>query len=190
MKKLLNVVTLVALTLLVASPALAQRPAKPFMVEAHAGYYLPTGDIADAVDGAFGFGGGFGYSFTDKIVVMGEVDFGSHSGAEFEGETGPDVDVLHFMGKVGYVVFTSADGKLKILVNAGAGALNFSPDAENADSKTYFAINAGAKLYYMFTENVGIVVSPQGDIAFTKEEEIGTSNAWVWPFSAGLAFNF
>ena len=158
------------------------------MVEAHAGYYLPTGDIADAVDGAFGFGGGFGYSFTDKLVVMGEVDFGSHSGAEFEGETGPDVDVLHFMGKVGYVVFTSADGKLKILVNPPGP--DFSADVEGADSYTYFAINAGAKLYYMFTENVGLVVSPQGDIAFTKEEEIGTSNAWVWPLSAGLAFNF
>jgi len=197
MKKLLNVVTLVALALVFASPALAQRPEKPFSVEARAGYNLPTGDIADFVDGAFGFGAGFGFYLTPKFVLMGDFDFGSHS---YKDDTDPgfEVDdakeeVMHFMGKIGYVVFQSADGKMKILVNAGAGAMNFNwkPDEGGSESTTKFAINAGAKLYYMFSDNIGLVISPQGDIAFTKKEDGFTgTTAWVWPFSAGLAFNF
>jgi hypothetical protein len=197
MKKLLNVVTLVALALVFASPALAQRPEKPFQVEARAGYNLPTGDIADFVDGAFGFGVGFGYYFTPKFVIMGDFDFGSHSYKEDLVDPGFDVgsakeEVMHFMGKIGYVLFQSADGKMKILVNAGAGMMNFKFKADDLDSESTskFAINAGAKLYYMFTPSIGLVVSPQGDIAFLDEEEDGSSSAWVWPLTAGLAFNF
>lgn len=196
MRKLLNVVTLVALALVLASPALAQRPEKPFQVQARAGYNLPTGDLADFVDGAFGFGASIGYYFTPKWVVMGEFDYGSHS---YKDDLDPEFalgdakeDVMHFMGKIGYVLFQSADGKLKILVNAGAGGMNFNfkPDQGDSESTTKFAINAGAKLFYNFTPSIGLVVSPQGDIAFTDEAEDGMSSKWVWPFTAGLAFNF
>ncbi len=193
MKSLHAVAVLVALGFGLSSPAMAQRPEQPWMIEAHAGYYVPTFDISDLVDASFGFGGGIGYFVTPKVIVMGEVDYSRHGGAKIEGSeaTGPDVDVLHFMGKLGYVVYGSPDGKLKILVNAGAGAMNFSPDVQDAESKTYFAINAGAKLYYMFARNVGLVVSPQGDIAFTSKDDGFTgSTAWVWPFSAGLVLNF
>jgi len=31
-----------------------------------------------------------------------------------------------------------------------------------------------------------LLLSPQGDIAFSKEDELGTNNAWVWPFTAGI----
>lgn len=198
MKKLLNGVTLVALALVSASPALAQRPEKPFQVEARAGYNLPTGNLADLVDGAFGFGAGIGYYFTPKLVIMGDFDFGSHSYKTDLVDPGFDVgsakeEVMHFMGKIGYVLFQSADGKMKILVNAGAGGMNFKFKADDVESEstTKFAINAGAKLYYMFTPSVGIVVSPQGDIAFGFDKDVdGSSTKWVWPLSAGLAFNF
>jgi hypothetical protein len=33
---------------------------------------------------------------------------------------------------------------------------------------------------------LSLLLSPQGDIAFTKDAEVGTSNAWVWPFTAGV----
>jgi len=33
---------------------------------------------------------------------------------------------------------------------------------------------------------VSLLLSPQGDIAFTKQNELGTNNAWVWPFTAGV----
>jgi len=26
----------------------------------------------------------------------------------------------------------------------------------------------------------------KGDIAFTDDEDVGTSHAWVWPFTAGV----
>lgn len=198
MKVLQSVLALAALMIL-ASPAAAQRPAQPWMIEGHAGYYVPTFDVADLAKSEFGFGGGIGYFVTDRILLFGEVDYSAHSGNADEvanlpigaGFEGADVKVLHFMGKIGYTLYTSPDSKLKILVNAGAGALNFDVDLPEAESKTYFAINAGAKLYYMFSNNVGLVVSPQGDIAFTSEDDGFTgSTAWVWPFSAGIVLNF
>ena len=100
-------------------------------------------------------------------------------------------DVLHYIAKVGYQVYQSEDEKLRIYVNLGAGAMTFEPDVDGADSFNYGAINAGAKLYYMFNPNVGIVVSPQGDIAFTSEDDGFTgSTGWVWPFTAGIAVGF
>ncbi len=59
-----------------------------------------------------------------------------------------------------------------------------------AKTNTYFAINAGAKLIYNFNRSVGFVLSPQGDIAFSKKSELTTDNAWVWPVTAGLRVRF
>lgn len=196
--KLLKSVLALAAIIMLASPAAAQRPDQPWLIEGHAGYYVPTFDVADVVKSEFGFGGGVGYFVTDRILLFAEVDYSSHSGNRDEvanlpigGFEGADVKVLHFMGKIGYNLYSSPDSKLKILVNAGAGAMNFDVDLTGAESKTYFAINAGAKLYYMFHNNVGLVVSPQGDIAFTSKDDGFTgSTAWVWPFSAGLVLNF
>ena len=51
-------------------------------------------------------------------------------------------------------------------------------------------INAGAKIAYNFSRSLALVLSPQGDIAFSDEDEVTTSNAWVWPFTAGLRVSF
>jgi hypothetical protein len=165
---------------------------RPFVVEGLAGVAVPTFDITDVADPGPVFGGAIGY-FWDKFLFMGEFDFGTHGGADIEGsdESGPDVDVMHYIAKVGYQVYQSSDEKLRIYVNLGAGALSFEADVEGAETNTYAAINAGAKMYYMFTPNVGVVVSPQGDIAFVDEEDGFTgSTAWVWPFTAGVAVTF
>ena len=53
-----------------------------------------------------------------------------------------------------------------------------------------FAINAGAKIAYNFNRSFAVVLSPQGDIAFSKKSELTTTNAWVWPFTAGFRANF
>ena len=71
-----------------------------------------------------------------------------------------------------------------MIVNAGAGAMTFNPDGPG--SNTYPAINVGAKIGYRLTPRVQLLLSPQGDIAFTKKGVVGTSNAWVWPFTAGV----
>jgi hypothetical protein len=96
--------------------------------------------------------------------------------------------VYHYMAKLGYDLVPASDSRWSLLVNAGAGALTFDPDG--AQSHTYPAINVGAKLGYRLTPRLSLVLSPQGDIAFTKEAELGTSNAWVWPFTAGIRAAF
>jgi hypothetical protein len=179
-------------SLLVTAGIADAQQEKPFIVEGLAGAAVPTFDITDLADPGPVFGGAVGYAW-DKFLFMGEFDFGTHGGADIEDSEGsyPDVDVLHYIAKVGYQVYQSSDEKLRIYVNLGAGALSFKADVDDAETNTYAAINAGAKLYYMFSDAVGLVVSPQGDIAFVDEEDGFTgSTAWVWPFTAGLALNF
>jgi hypothetical protein len=170
------------------SGAQAQAAEKPFIVEGLAGVAVPTFDITDAADPGFVAGGAFGYLITNDILGMVEFDYGIHPSAV---EDGPDINVLHYMAKAGYRVFQTEDGKLSIFVNAGAGAVTFDADAEGAEANTYPAINAGAKIYYAFTDAISLVVSPQGDIAFVDEEDGFTgSTAWVWPITAGVAVTF
>ncbi|MDP2479465.1 MAG: hypothetical protein Q8W51_07405 [Candidatus Palauibacterales bacterium] len=57
-------------------------------------------------------------------------------------------------------------------------------------TKTYFAINVGARIGYRLSDGVDLLLSPQGDIAFTAKAVLGTNNSWVWPFTAGLRFRF
>lgn len=163
-------------------PAEAQRQAS---LEARAGLAVPTFDIADVAEGGPAFGAGVRLPLTDRWSLLADVDFGTH---EVKGATDVDVKVNHFMAKLGYVLGRSADGKLEFLVNLGAGLMSFGVDG--ADWKRYAAINAGAKLYYNFSHSIGLVVSPQGDIAFQDSEDFGASTAWVWPISAGLRIRF
>jgi len=171
-----------ALGLMAATPALAQRQAS---LEARAGLAIPTFDIADVAKGGPAFGAGVQLPLNDRWSLLADVDLGTH---EVKGATDVDVKVNHFMAKLGYVLGRSQDGKLEVLVNLGAGLMTFGVDG--ADSKSYAAINAGAKVYYNFSRSVGLVVSPQGDIAFQDEDDFGATTAWVWPFSVGLRVRF
>ena len=183
-KKTLFIVAIVAVT---AGSARAQAPEKPWVVEGLAGVAVPTFDITDLADPGFVAGVAGGYMINDKVLGMVELDFGTHPGAN----SGPDVNVYHYMAKVGYQVFQSQSGTWSVLVNAGLGAMTFDADVEDGEANTYFAINAGAKIYYMINENINIVISPQGDIAFVDEDKGFTgSTAWVWPITAGVAFTF
>lgn len=122
------------------------------------------------------------------MSLRGNVDFGFHSGAEVGGVDGPDVDVFHFIGGVGYLLTDPAQ-PFFFGVNAGAGAVSFNPDVEGAETETYFAINAGAELGYWVSPNIALFLSPQGDIAFVDEEDLGIEGidtSWVWPFTAGI----
>jgi hypothetical protein len=141
---------------------------------------VPTFDIADAADVGPGFGAGIGYQVAPRVRVMADFDMGIHPTPT------PDFDIntLHYMGKVGYDAYVS--DRVTVTVNLGAGLVQFGGDLP--ESKTYFAINAGAKIAVGLTDRIGLLFSPQGDIAFTKEAELGTTNAWVWPFGVGLRF--
>lgn len=155
-------------------------------VEARAGVNVPTFDIADVADPGPSFGVGVAVPVTSRISVLGDADFGFHSGKD----GGPDVNVFHYMAKVGYDVLERNSGPWTFRVNAGLGAMTFDVDVDGFDAQTYFAINVGAKVGYAVTDQINVFLSPQGDIAFSDEEELGTDNAWVWPFAAGVQVQF
>jgi hypothetical protein len=187
MKSIVLTSALMMTLVLGASNLQAQAPEKPWIIEGLVGTAVPTFDISDLADPGLVAGFAAGYRFSEKILGMMELDYGTHAGAG----AGPDVNVYHYMGKVGYRVFESQDTKWRIFVNAGAGALTFDADAAGATANTYLAINAGAKIYYDVSELLSVVISPQGDIAFVdKADGFTGSTAWVWPITAGFALNF
>ena len=168
----------------IASTAQAQGAERRVTIEARGGFNVPTFDISDAVDAGPSVGLGAGVQFAPKLWLMGDVDLGFHSGAELAGGgQAPDVKVYHYVAKLGYELLSDGQSPWSVIVNAGAGALTF--DADGAGSNTYPAINVGAKIGYRLSPRVSLVLSPQGDIAFTDDKEVGTSNSWVWPFTAG-----
>jgi hypothetical protein len=169
----------------IASTVQAQSVERRVSIEARGGFNVPTFDISDAVDAGPSFGLGAAVQFAPKLWLMGDVDLGFHSGADLAGGgEAPDVKVYHYVAKLGYELLSEGQSPWSVIVNAGAGALTF--DADGTGANTYPAINVGAKIGYSSTPRVQLLLSPQGDIAFTDDEDVGTSNAWVWPFTAGV----
>ncbi|MEO8032735.1 MAG: outer membrane beta-barrel protein [Gemmatimonadota bacterium] len=172
--------------LAIVSPLAAQSPTRTYFVEGRAGAMVPTFDIADVAKTGAALGGTLGYQLGQRLVLMGEFDYGMHKD-KATGNT--DIKTLHYMGKVGYWLVGPREKGWDFLVNLGAGAVTF--DVDGAPKKyTYVAINAGAKLAYNFSPSFALVLSPQGDIAFSKKSELTTTNAWVWPVTAGLRVRF
>lgn len=168
------------------APAAAQETTPRVFVEALGGAAVPTFDIADVAETGGAVGAAIGIRLSPRWVVMGEFDYGMHK----DKATGDvKINTLHYMGKLGYSLTGPREKGWEAIVNLGAGAVTF--DVEGApESFTYPAINAGAKLSYNFNRSFALVLSPQGDIAFSEESELGTDNAWVWPITAGLRINF
>jgi hypothetical protein len=178
-------VALTTLTILLAPPLGAQSASRVFL-EARGGAAVPTFNIADAAKTGTALGATLGLALAPRWVLMGEFDYGMHS-SKLSGA--PDLKTLHYLAKLGYSLTGPRETGWEVLVNLGAGAVSFDPDG-SGPTRTYFAINAGAKLAYGFTPSVALVLSPQGDIAFSKESELGASTAWVWPVTVGLRIRF
>jgi|tagenome__1003787_1003787.scaffolds.fasta_scaffold19053111_1 hypothetical protein len=166
-------------------PLPAQQPAKSFFVEALGGAVVPTFDIADVAKTGGAVGGTLGYRLNDRWVLMGEFDYGKHS---LKAASDVDINTLHYIAKLGYSLTGPKERGWEALVNLGAGAVTF--DLAGPSNFTYFAINAGAKIAYNFNRSLAFVISPQGDIAFSREAELTTNNAWVWPVTAGFRASF
>ncbi len=192
----LTLPALAVATLAAAAPLHAQAPAPAtsserggaalprMFVEGLAGAVVPTFDIANTAKTGAMFGAALGYHLSPRWVLMGEFDYGHHKD-KATGEV--TINTLHYIAKVGYSLTGQRERGWEALVNLGAGMVGFDV---SGTTKTYPAINAGAKITYNFSRSFGLLISPQGDIAFTKEAEIGTTNAWVWPISAGLRIRF
>jgi hypothetical protein len=170
----------------VLRPAAAQESSKRFFLEGLGGAVVPTFDIGDVAKTGGAVGAALGYRANDRWVLMGEFDYGMHKDKL---TSSTDINTLHYIAKVGYSLTGPKEKGWEALVNLGAGAVTF--DVAGAPQNfTYFAINAGAKVAYNFNRKVAFVVSPQGDIAFSDEAEVGTNNSWVWPVTAGLRVSF
>jgi Outer membrane protein beta-barrel domain len=182
--RLLTLAGIGALSL--SAPLAAQEPGSRFFIEGLGGAMVPTFDIADVAKTGWALGATVGYRLNPRWVLMGEFDYGRHKD-KATGSTA--INTLHYIAKLGYSLTGPRERGWEVLVNLGAGAVSF--DVEGApQTNTYFAINAGAKVAYNFSRSLALVFSPQGDIAFSKESELTTTNAWVWPFTAGLRINF
>lgn len=179
-------VALAALTVLLAAPLAAQSVAPRVFVEARVGAAVPTFDIADVAKTGTDLGGTIGIRIAPRFVLMGEFDYGMHT---LKASGAGDINTLHYIAKVGYSLTGPRERGLEADVNLGAGAVSFDPDGA-APTNTYFAINAGAKISYAVSRSIAFVLSPQGDIAFAKKAELGTSNAWVWPVTVGIRVRF
>jgi hypothetical protein len=176
---------------LASAPALsAQTAGEPRVaLDLRGGLNVPTFNIADVAKAGPGFGAGVNLKVAERVWLIGDADFGFHSGADLAGGAqGPDVNVNHYMVKIGYAVAQPAGSRLSLVLNAGAGLMTFAVDG--GSTFTYPGINVGAKLVYDLGGRFSFLLSPQGDIAFSKTAEVGTSNAWVWPVSAGLRVRF
>jgi hypothetical protein len=178
-------VSLTAAALLLAAPLAAQDQPR-FLVEARAGAVVPTFGIADVAKTGGAFGATLGVNLSPRWSLLGEFDVGSHT----DKATGNvDITTRHYMAKVGYSLTGFKEKGWEVSLNLGAGAVSFDVDGA-PESFTYPAINAGAKISYHFSRAVALVLSPQGDIAFSDEDELTTSAAWVWPITAGLRIRF
>jgi hypothetical protein len=175
-------------TFAAVTPATAQAPApdRAAFVELLAGAAVPTFDIADVATTGPAFGAAVGYRLSPRIVLMGEIDYGMHQDKATESV---DISTLHLIGKIGWSLTGPRDRGWETVLNLGAGSVTFDVDGA-PNSFTYFAINAGAKISYAFNPRLAFVLSPQGDIAFAKRDELTTDNAWVWPVTAGIRLSF
>lgn len=183
MKKPLLITLLGAFT--VAGSAEAQQPSL-FFIEGRGGVVAPTFDIADVATIGGSFGATVGVQTATNWVFMGAFDYGMHQDEPTETV---DITTLHYMGKIGYSLTGSVERGVEVVLNLGAGAVTF--DVEGApDTFTYFAINAGGKVVFHVSPSFALVLSPQGDIAFSDETEVDTDNAWVWPLTAGIRLTF
>lgn len=182
-RRLTGASLIVTAAALLSSPTGLDAQASPGDVSfnVRGGVNVPTFDIADAAEPGGSFGVGAKVHLGDRLFLRGNADFGFHPG---DGAA-PDVDVFHYIGGVGYRL-TPADARWYASVNLGAGAVTFAPDAPGDPSFTYLAINAGGEVGYRLDDRISVFLSPQGDIAFSDEAELGTGDAWVWPVSVGV----
>ena len=74
-------------------------------LEIRGGINVPTFDITAAAKAGPSVGLGLNYKLSNRLWVMGDADFGFHSGADLAGGgSGPDVNVYHYIAKLGYEV--------------------------------------------------------------------------------------
>lgn len=175
---------------LLAAPARAQE--KFATAELRAGYGVTLGDAKDSLQASTIFGAGAAIAVTQRLKLGFSVDFGSH-------ESKPLVDplrewrVFHAFLRLAYNIVDVPQWTVGI--NAGPGIMGFSPNdeirnAEGIGSEVHFAANVGGTITYWFTERIGLLLSPQLNIAFKKSTGniFFDKSGMFAPMTGGLQF--
>ncbi|UCD23514.1 MAG: porin family protein, partial [Gemmatimonadota bacterium] len=171
-------------TAMMATTLTAQR--KLNAVEVRGGVAVPGFDFADVSNPGPTFGVGYRYNPTGAVWVMFDADYSSQPAAD----EGIRTTIVHLIGKVG-VDLTNRSNPWSFILNVGAGVMLFDFDTETTpfDNKTYFGSNLGAKAGYAVSPNITVYLNAQADMALSESSgAIPTSNTWVFPLTAGLAY--
>ncbi len=154
-------------------------------IEARGGAAVPVAEFADFV-GVAGptFGLGYHFRLTGGTLVMVDADYTSLPVSDDDAT----IKVYHLLGKFG-VDFVGKPNPISFILNVGAGVMIF--DFESGSNKTYFGTNAGAKFGYDISQAITLYLNAQADVAFSESSGlVRTSNAWIIPITAGLAYRF
>ena len=180
---------------LLAGPALAQ--GRYAMVDVRAGYTVPLSDAKDTFKGQSSFGMGAHIALADRVHLGATFDWAHHSlkqadGSVIGGPNDPQYNVFHTFLKVSFEAVNQ--DKFSVGINAGPGMIFFSPNdilkAQAVESDRHFAVNAGLTITWWFADRIGLLASPQADIAFSRSSgHIFTeSKALLFPITGGFRF--
>src|ERR1041384_6646318 len=186
---------------LTAGPVLAQNSGKFATVEIRAGYTKTSkGDATDlaagqSLKGQSSFGAGAFIALGSRLQAGLTADWAHHSVYQVAGDTviggGADEpgDILHPLAQPR---FKPAALPTR---SRGGGLMIFSPDSvlrakSGPRTDAHFAVNGGATITWWFSDRIGIMASPQADIAFKKTAgRIFTNkSATTFPITGGFQF--
>ncbi|PYP40401.1 MAG: hypothetical protein DMD43_08590 [Gemmatimonadetes bacterium] len=184
---------------------LAQNSGKFATVEVRAGYTKTSkGDASDlaagqSLKGQSSFGAGAFIALGSRLHAGLTADWAHHSVYQVAGDTviggagDEQWNILHTFVKLRYDLV--AMPKWTVAVNGGGGLMIFSPDSAihaktGNDSEVHFGVNGGATITWWFSDRIGIMASPQADIAFKKTAgRIFTNkSATTFPITGGFQF--
>jgi len=190
---------------LTAGPVLAQNSGKFATVEVRAGYTKTSkGDASDlaagqSLKGQSSFGAGAFIALGSRLHPGLTADWAHHSVYQVAGDTviggagDEQWNILHTFVKLRYDLV--AMPKWTVAVNGGGGLMVFSPDSvlrakTGTRTDAHFAVNGGATITWWFSDRIGIMASPQADIAFKKTAgRIFTNkSATTFPITGGFQF--
>ena len=193
--KVLRPVLAVGALVLLAGPALAQE--RYATVDVRAGYTLPLSDAKTMFKGQSSFGAGAAIALADKIHLGATFDFAHHSVKQTNGTVigGPNDEQYNLVHAFLKVSFDAVEmNHWTVSFNAGPGLVFFSPNQILKDqgqvADRHFAVNAGATITWWFADRIGIVLSPQADLAFSRSSgHVFTSKkALLLPLTGGFRF--
>ncbi len=190
--RVLRPVLAVGFLALTAGPVFAQ--ARYATVEIRAGYTEPLGTAKDSLKGQSSFGAGAAIALADRLHLALSVDWAHHSQKPvIGGINDKQWNVVHTFLKASYSVVQ--EGRWTVGLNAGPGIMVFSPnqvlrDALGVRTDVHFAVNAGATITWWFVDRIGIMASPQMDMAFKKTsgQYFKTNSATMFPITGGFQF--